>query len=478
MKVLLIQPPEFHMITTNVPSVVDEETGAYPPLGLLYVAAFIEHNTSHQVEILDTHLDTLTYDQIEEEVRRRKPDIVGIQAMTFTVIDATLTAKAVKRVDKSIPVVFGGPHVFIYPSETMKIPEVDYIVVGEGEVTFPQLIDALAEGRDPSTVNGIGYRDHQGDIKLTPLVGLNQDLDTLPMPARHLVPQHRYYSVLAKSVPITTMMTSRGCPMQCIFCDRPHLGKQFRYRSPKSVVDEMEACEKMGIREIFVYDDTFTIRRDRVIEICRQKVERGINIAWDVRAHINTISDPVLDALAAANCTRIHYGVEAGTEEITKVLKKGINLDRTREVFKKTKAHGITTLGYFMIGNPGETKQQAMETIEFARNLHADFIHLSVATPFPATELYRLGLKRGIYNHDYWREFATNPTPNFKPALWEETMNREELINLMQWGYRRFYMRGGYLFKRVMELRSWSEFRRKAKAGFRLLSWGSKAKAV
>lgn len=477
MKVLLIEPPQYHMITTNVPSVVDEESGAYPPLGLLYVAAFMEEHSDHEVVILDTILDAMTYQTIEQKIREIKPDIVGIQAMTFTLIDATNCAKIVKKIDKNIPVVFGGPHVFIYPKETMQIPEVDYIVIGEGEETFTNLVNALAKGDDPSTVNGLGYRVN-GEYKQTQLVPLMTDLDVLPFPARHLVPQRRYYSVLAKETPITTMMTSRGCPMQCIFCDRPHLGKTFRYRSPESVVNEMEVCERMGIKEIFIYDDTFTIRRDRVLEICRQYLERGLTIHWDVRAHINTITEPMLDAMKAANCTRIHYGVEAGTEEITKVLKKGIDLNRTIEVFRETKRRGITTLGYFMIGNPGETKEQAMETIEFARNLEADYIHLSVATPFPATELYRMGFKSGLYKEDYWREFAKNPTEDFKPRLWTEVMDDEQLINLMQWGYSRYYGRAGYIFKRVLELRSWGEFKRKAKAGLRILSWGAKAKAV
>lgn len=476
MKVLLIQPPEFHMITTNVPSVVDEETGAYPPLGLLYVAAYLEQNSPHSVEILDTLLDRLTYEQIEEEIRRRKPDVVGVQAMTFTLIDAALTAKVVKKVDPSIPVVFGGPHVYIYPQETLQIPEVDYLVIGEGEVIFTRLVDALADGNDLSEIPGVGFRDRNGESKITPLVPFNQNLDALPMPARHLVPQDRYYSVLAKETPITTMMTSRGCPMQCIFCDRPHLGKQFRYRSPESVVAEMEACEQMGIKEIFIYDDTFTIRRDRVIEICRQKIERGLQIQWDIRAHINTINDEVLDALAAAGCRRIHYGVESGTEEITKVLKKGIDLEHTREIFKKTKLRGITTLGYFMIGNPTETRDQAIATIDYALKLDADFIHLSVSTPFPATELYRLGFETGLYKEDYWREFARNPREDFKPKLWEEIMTEDELINLMKWGYKRYYMRPAYLIKRVLELRNWNEFKRKAKAGLRLLTWGASAK--
>lgn len=477
MKVLLLQPPEFHMITTNVPSVVDEETGAYPPLGLLYVGAFIEEQTSHEVEIVDAILEGYDYDDLEREIRARKPDVVGIQAMTFTLIDATLAAKVVKQVDPRIPVVFGGPHVYIYPNETLKIPQVDYIVIGEGEESFSALINALAEDRDPQTVNGIGFK-RDGKIILTPTVPLNQNLDTLPLPARHLLPHERYYSVLAKETPITTMMTSRGCPMQCIFCDRPHLGKQFRYRSPESVVDEMQACQEMGIREIFIYDDTYTIRRDRILDICRLYQERGLHIKWDARAHINTMTDKMLDAMAASGCTRLHYGVEAGTEEITKVLKKGIDLNRTREVFRQTKARGITTLGYFMIGNPGETKEQAKETIEFARRLDADFIHLSVATPFPATELYRLAFKMGLYQNDHWREFARNPRPEFKPKLWTEIMTEDELINLMQWGYRRFYFRGGYIMNRVLELRNFNEFVRKARAGVRLLSWGVRAKAV
>jgi len=463
------------MISTNVPSVVDEETGAYPPLGLLYVAAYLENNSSHSVEILDAYLDDLSYEQIEVEIRRRQPDAVGVQAMTFTLIDAVLCAKTVKRANPAIPVIFGGPHVYIYPQETMSIPEVDCIVIGEGEVTFTRLIERLAEGREPSDVDGVGYRDQHGEVQLTPAVPLNQDLDALPMPARHLLDQDRYYSVLAKKFPITTMMTSRGCPMRCIFCDRPHLGKQFRYRSARSVVEEMEFCEKMGIREIFVYDDTFNIRRDRVLDICRLKIERGVSLAWDIRAHINAMTEEMLDALAAAGCSRIHYGVEAGTEEIVRTLQKGIDLERTKTVFHQTRQRGIATLGYFMLGNPGETREQAVETIEYARRLDADYIHLALATPFPATELYRMGFEKGIYQKDFWREFARDPRPDFVPELWEETMTRDELIRLMQWGYRRFYFRGKYLFRRLLELRSWNEFKRKAKAGVRLLAWGAKA---
>ena len=488
------------MITTNVPSVVDEETGAYPPLGLLYVAAYLEQHSSHQVEILDCILERFNQEQIEAEIRQRKPDAVGISVTTFTLIDAIQTAKTVKKVDPSIVVILGGPHVYIYPKETLEIPEVDFVVLGEGEIIFTELVNALEqelplplrEGRGEGINNpplptgegwgegknkdwyenipGIGFR-HNNEIIITPLRPLNQNLDDLPFPARRLLPWQRYYTVLAHKTPITTMMTSRGCPMKCIFCDRPHLGKQFRYRSAESVVQEMQLCEEMGIGEIFIYDDTFSINRQRVLDICRLKIERKLRIGWDIRAHINTITEEMLDALAAAGCLRIHYGVESGNQEIIKVIRKGIDLEKTKHIFKQTQKRGIDTLGYFMIGNPSETREQALETIAFAKSLAADYIHLSVCTPFPATELYQLGFERGIFTEDYWREFARNPQPDFVPRLWEEYLTRDELIDLMQLGYRQFYFRPKYLAKRLLAIHSWPELKRKAKAGLRLLRW-------
>lgn len=475
MKVLLISPPDENMITTNVPSVVDEESGVYPPLGLLYVAAYLQQNSDCEVEILDTHVDRLSYPEIETEIRRRNPDLVGIQTMTFTVIDAILTARVVKKVNPDIPVVLGGPHVYIYPQETIGIPEVDFLVIGEGEETFTRLVHALSKGEDLARVPAIAYK-RNGRTFQNPLVPLHDDLNKLPFPARHLIPQQRYTSVLAKRPPITTMMTSRGCPMQCIFCDRPHLGKQFRYRSAESVVEEMALCEEMGIGEIFFYDDTFSIRKDRVLQVCQAICDRGLKIHWDIRAHINTIDEQVLDALQQAGCTRIHYGVESGNQEIIKIIKKGINLEKTKRVFQMTRDRGIMTLGYFMIGNPTETREQIEETFEFARNLAADFVHISVTTPFPATELYYRALRENLFERDYWREFAAEMREDFVPRVWDEKLSREELIELLQAGYKMFYMRPGYILRRLLSVKSWDQFKRQARAGIRLLSWGAGSK--
>jgi len=469
LKVLMLGPPTTNMVQSNVPEVVDQETGAYPPLGLLYVAAFAEKNTPHEIEVLDANLEGLSPEQIGEEVRRRKPDVVGIQTLTFSLIDVILAAKAIKRARPEALVVLGGPHVYLYPDETMEIPEVDYLILGEGEEPFAQLLEVLDSGGDLAKVQGLVRREN-GTVVKNPPPPLRRDLDALPHPARHLTPYERYYSVLARATPITTLMSSRGCPYRCIFCDRPHLGKIFRARSAASVVEEMELCERMGIREIFFYDDTFSINRRRTIEICKRIRERGLKVAWDIRARVNTLDEETLDHLAEAGCARIHLGVEAGTPEIIRVLRKEIDLDQAKRVFEMAAERGITTLAYFMIGNPTETREQIEATVAFAKSLKADFVHFAVTTPYPGTELYRMGLEQGVLPRDYWREFARDPRPDFRPMLWEEILTRNELIALLDWAYKSFYRRPGYLVRRALRVRSWAELRRQVRAGLRLLT--------
>lgn len=468
MKVLLIRPPKLNMISTNVPNVVDEETGCYPSLGLMYIAACVERYTDHQIEILDTQAEKMNYEEMKSEIRKRNPDIVGIQAMTFTLVDVILTAKIVKELDKSIPLILGGPHVNIYPEETISNSEIDFLVLGEGEYVFPDLINALSQRKDLSKIRGIVYKRNK-EIINTGKREFITNLDAVPFPAHHLVPYQKYHSVLAKRTPITTMMTSRGCPFKCIFCTRPQLGKIFRYRSAENVVDEMEQCARIGIKEIFLYDDTFTIKKQRVIDICNEILRRNLKIMWDIRSRVDTVDEKILKKLKLAGCERIHFGVEAGTQGILNILRKGITLQQAEKAFQWSREVGITTLAYFMIGNPTESRKQILETIKFSVKIKPDYVHIALTTLFPATELYRRGLERKILKHDYWKQFAENPRTDFVPEIWEENLRRKELIRLLKSAYMKFYMRPGYILKRVYKVKSWLEFKRKAKAGLKLL---------
>lgn len=468
MDILLINPPAENEIMGNNPAIIEEERGYNPPLGLLYIAAYLEKHTQHHVEILDTQVEELGYEQLRHTIAQKRPNVVGITAMTLTLIDVMKTVCTVKEVDKDIKVVLGGPHVHIFPVETINLPGVDYGVLGEGEVTFRELVDNLHRPEALKEIKGLVFRD--GDqIVSTGMRDLTQDLDELPFPARHLTPYWKYSSLLAKRSSITTMITSRGCPYRCTFCDRPHLGKRFRARSPRDVVDEMEACTQLGIYEFLIYDDTFTVDAKRVADICQEVQNRGLDVGWDIRARADTVTPEMLRALRAAGCERIHYGVEAGTDKILKVLNKQITMDQVREVFRWTKQAGISVLAYFMIGAPTETRGDILQTIEFAKSLAPHYVHITILTPFPGTQIYLDGLAQGVFEEDFWQHFAANPTSDFRPCYWEKDLSAAELIELLEYAYKSFYLRPGYIVRQALQVRSVGELLRKARAGLKVL---------
>jgi len=257
------------------------------------------------------------------------------------------------------------------------------------------------------------------------------------------------------------MVTSRGCPYKCTFCDRPNLGKDFRARSPNDVVDEMEECFKLGIEYIKVYDDTFTVDRKRAMDICKEIIRRKLKIKWDIRARVNTINPELLKALKEAGCVLICYGIESGNEDILKILRKGINKNHVINAFRLTKKEKIKTLAYFMFGSPGETEEQLEESIDFAKQLDPDFCHFSILVPFPATPLYAQGLRNGIIPCDYWKEFVKKPFTQFKPPFWIENIPEKVLYSTMKRAYHTFYMRPSYILKRGLEIRSWNDFVKK-----------------
>ena len=468
MKILLINPPSFNTISSCMPKILEEGLDFLPPLGLMYLAGYLEKHSPYQIKILDCQVEKLNYQQIKERLIQENPDIIGITAMTFTLIDVIKISQLIKHINPKIKVVLGGPHVNIYPIETIEIKEIDFLILGEGEEPFKDLLDNINQIKNLYQIKGIVFKDKDKIINNGPRE-LIKDLDSIPFPARQLLPYQKYFSVVSSQAPVTTMFTSRGCPFKCLFCDRPHLGKIFRARSAKNVIEEMKKCQKIGIKEIFIYDDTFSVDKQRVLDICQGLVEKKINIAWDVRTRVDTIDEKTLTAMKKAGCQRIHYGVEAGTQKILNILKKGITLEQIEKAFKITKKIGIQTVGYFMIGSPSEKKEDILQTIKFAKKLNPDFIHISVTTPFPATGLYYLGLEKKILPYDYWQEFAKNPNPKFIPCAWEENLTKKQLFCLLKHAYRSFYFRPNYILKKISKLTSWQELKNKARAAFKLL---------
>jgi len=466
-KVLLINPPNENMITTNLPSFIEEERGHYPPLGIMYMASYAEQNTDYKIEILDANVEDMNYNIVRKEVKKRKPDVVGITTTTFTLVDAIATAKIVKNIDKDIKVVLGGSHVSIYPNETINIPEIDYLIQGEGEISFTKLIQSLDMKLNLKRINGLVFRSKNRVINNGP-GNLIKNLDKLPFPARHMTPYEKYYSPLAKRSSITTMITSRGCPFNCLFCSNQN--SALRMRSTTNVVDEIEQCvNNFNIREFLIYDNTFPINKKAAIDISKEILKRKLDISFSIRARVDMMDKRVIKYLKKAGCEKIHYGVESSSPSILKILRKRITIKQIKKAFKITKEADISTLAYFIIGNPTETKKQIMKTIEFSKKLNPDFVHFSVLVPFPGTDLYKLGLRKNIFK-DFWVNFAQNPKKDFVPELWEENLTKDELMEMLRYAYRSFYIRPSYLAREILKIRSFKELKRKSKVGLKVLN--------
>jgi len=468
MKILFINPPAKNEISANIPSVVEKERGYTPPLGLLYVAAYVKANTDYEVRLIDALLENIGQEQIKCLMASFMPDVVGITALSMTMVDVMQTVQTAKTEHPGAKVVLGGPHPHLFPEETINLPGVDYIVTGEGEIAFCDLVRSLDAGREPVDVKGLVYR-LGGRTVYTGESLMHDDLDRFPFPARQLVNYKKYHSSIAARTPITTMMTSRGCPFSCSFCDRPHLGKKFRARSAGNVAEEMEHCQELGINEILFYDDTFTIDRRRVLEICDRIHRRKIRVHWDIRSRVDTVDEEMIRALSRANCKRIHFGVEAGTERIINGLNKGITLEQVHKAFNTARRHGISTLAYFMIGNPGETARDIKETINLALKLKPDYALFSILVPYPGTRVYLEGLKEGIIAGDYWRDFARSPVAGFVPGYWPGELSRGYLEGFIVEAYKKFYSRPEYILKQLLKTKSPGELFRKARTGWKVL---------
>ena len=471
MKILFINPQLKNLIQAETPKFVTGSVGYSPPLGLLQIATCINKNTKHEAKVLDAQVLELGLDGIKRAIKKINPDIVGLSAFTFTLLDSMNIAQMAKEINPEIKVVFGGPHPTLFPYETIKLKNVDIAVVGEGEITFQEIVYSLGDEKKLKNVNGILFKNKKCEIIKTNPREFIKDLDDLPIPDRTLTPHKKYFSVLSKRNPLTTAVTSRGCSYKCTFCDRPQAGgKSWRARSPKLVVDEMEECSNLGIKEILFYDDTWTMHMKRAEEICKEILSRKLDIGWDIRTRVDRVDPDLLQLMKKAGCGRVNFGVESGTEYGLAKVKKEVNLETIEKAFKLCKSNGMDSLAYFMFGLPGETKQQMHKTIKFAKKIKPDFCHFTVFTPFPETGAWREVLSNGNNSIlESWRTYAENPTAAFDAPTCNEYMDKKQLFEMCNSAYKSFYFRPNYMIKELVKVNSVGEFIRKSKAGIKML---------
>ncbi len=467
MKVLLINPPNFNEIRETLPFFVEKEKGITPPLGMLYVAAYIQKHNSDDISILDCQVEKTNYHDLEQKIKEINPDLVGITALSMAIKDVVKTIKLVKKTKPDCLTVIGGPHASCYPQETAKWTDVDYVIYGEGEKPFSQLLNNLNKPSELKNIKGLVYQQNNQIIdngQAEPI----KELDDLPFPARKLIPYQNYRILTFGNSSITSLFTSRGCPFSCKFCDRPTLGKIFRSRSAENVFEEIKECVSLGITNFLVYDDTFTVNQQRAIDICKKIIQDKLKINFSIRTRVDTVSPKLLKYLKQAGCSHIHYGIESGSEKILKVINKGITLKQIQEALNWTKKEKIQSLTYFMIGNPQETKEDIKKTLRLIRSIKADYVMISMFAPFPKTVFYQTGIEQNIFP-DVWLEFAQNPQMDFRMPIWNEYFSREELQKFIMNGYRSFYLRPETIFREILKVKSFKEFINKACIGLKML---------
>ncbi len=393
MKVVLVNPP--YVFWKAGAEHIRSLLGHYAPLGLLSLAAYgREHVTRLELSIVDAPAQGLSREETERRVIDEAPDVVGITMTTTVAQSAEAIAQTVKAALPHVTVVVGGPHVSGTGAPAMqKAASFDVAVLGEGELTFTDVLQALREGRALSTVPGILYRDQDCTVNRTPPRPPIADLDTLPMPAFDLLPDfpeaYQPNIFFSPAGPAAGIVTSRGCPFRCRFCDQSTFGHRYRAASPESVFATVRKLrEDYGIRYVLFLDDTFTIDRRRVLALC--ELMRGVRprLAWSCDANVMTVDREMLRAMKRAGCWSISFGLESGSPRVLRSSRKEIDLDRAREVISATRAAGIHAKGLFMLGVPEESRETILETRAFVRSLALSTMNLSKFTPYPGTEMY------------------------------------------------------------------------------------------
>ena len=434
-----------------------------PPLSLAYAAAIAEQ-AGHKVIIIDAVAEHLSLESVIKRIQEFSPDILGFTLTTYGFHQSLTWINNIKE-KVNIPVIVGGWHLSIYPQETMHHNAVDYAVIGDAENILPDFLAALESRDSLHAVKGIAFKEN-GKVIITPSAPTTVDLDTVPFPARHLLKNNLYYNILSSVKNFTVMLSARGCPYQCIFCDLNT--RKFRMRSANNFVDEIEINYKeFQIREFDIYDSSFTIDKQRVIMICEEILRRKLKVSWTARSRVDNMDRDLLKVMSRAGCNTIMYGIETGDPVILKTLRKHTDIETIKEVVRWTNDCRIKTLGFFIIGSPGETLQTAMQTIKFSQGLGLDYVQFTRLTSFPNTEIYRMLCEDGF--SDYWREFTLDPQLEKELPMVRTELTPKEAMQLVKKAYLSFYFRPTYILKALKRIRSPLELKNSLKATLGLI---------
>lgn len=446
--------------------------GSYlPSLGLAYISAVIEEEGYH-VSIIDAEINDYSEDEVMRELLGLRPEVVGFQTFYNTIGSCLRLAEKIKQYDRNISIVFGGIQATLFPEEALRNHNVDYVVIGEGEVVFKNLLNHLSSGEEVARVKGIAFRDDDAIIN-NPCEANIMNLDSLPLPARHLFPMALYRSSAnLRGKRNLHLMSSRGCPFSCAFCES-HMtfGKTNRFHSAERVIQELTILrDNYGADAIQFYDESFTLNKERIYKLCDEMIRCEINLPWSCFTRVNLIDMDLLRAMKAAGCYQIFFGVESGSPRLLKLINKLHTREQVRDAFKLVNKAKIQSTASFILALPTETRDDVRETIEFAKEINPTFANFLLFCPFTGTDIYDISMKNGtILENDpsKWSNF------NEKQVVYlPHGRNKEEVLRSVKEAYREFYLRPQYYLNllRLFNRRElWQKFLTMCKTACNLL---------
>jgi len=457
-KVLLLSSVFDEVASSGKSASMSAVINLIPPLGLAYIGAVLEH-AGHYVKIIDGSLSSLK--KIEKAVAAFSPDIVGLTSTTPEFEGCMRIARAVRKLS-SAKIIIGGTHVTALPEMTMRTGLFDIGVLGEGEHTVLELANNpgifLGDKSALSKIRGIAYIQGK-KLKITKPRPLIQNLDELPFPARHLLPPLKNYKPTPASyrkLPQAHVMTSRGCPGTCTFCDNAIFGRTYRERSVQNIMQEIDLLvAEYGVREIKFFDDNFTLNRKKLYDICRQMKKR--NLGWCCLTRVNLVTKDMLIHMKKSGCWQVLYGLESGDPQMLKRLGKGTTVQQNIRAVRWAHKAGLSVRADFIVGTPGETRKSIRKTLNFAKKLNMDFAHFNKFTPYPGTTLYEQLLVKG-YKFDFSK--ACSQLDHSIVLYHPDTIPAKDFSTTIDRAHKEYYLRPSYIMRQIFNIRSLTDIDR------------------
>lgn len=440
MKVLFVNPPQTASKYKFMGVIA-------PPLGIAYMAGVLQENHI-DVEILDASAEDMDFKDVEKELLKRKPDLVALTALTPTIGRALETAQVVKETLPDSIVVMGGYHPTFNFIETLEDENVDIVIRGEGEYIMLNLVQALENQSSLHDVKEIVFEDKNSkEIVVNPEAPLIQDLDELPFPALNLLPMKKY-RLLDMDTHMTTMITTRGCPMQCSFCSSAAMhGKKIRERSVENIVDEIEYLKtNYDIDTIAFMDDTFTLKKRKVMAICDEILKRNIEIMWGCTSRVDTLDEKLLKKMKEAGCITIFIGVESADQQQLDNMCKNTTIAKIENAFKIAHKLKIRTIASVALGMPGDTKEIMNKTVKFVHKLKPNYAIYSLATPYPGTRFYKEAFEKNLIKIKDWSKYTL-----ITPILETIDCSLNDMRKIQAKAFMKFYLRPHYIIRQFLQ---------------------------